>query len=134
MGKLERKKIELTHKAEQAIIQRKNDDFENDRREKYMALAKTRVATKWTPAEEASAIKKVATVAFTYDALKGGMEEFMTCDSMTPIEFRGQMYRNFLVKLSPEETAALVKIFDKDGDGTISCKEFMYQVCVVTVF
>merc|ERR1712216_621562 len=44
---------------------------------------------------------------------------------LTPTEFTEQLRRNFGVYLSPSELAALVKKYDKDGDGQISATEFM---------
>jgi hypothetical protein len=46
-------------------------------------------------------------------------------DSLTPTEFRELLKQNFDIYLTPGELDAVIKMFDADGDGTISCIEFM---------
>lgn len=125
MGKRERRKIELSHQDEKERIDNVKAKITQSREAKYSALAKSRTTDKFTPEEKASAVDKVKKVAFEYDSFKGGLEEFLECDSMDPSEFREQLRRNFLIYLTPEETAGLIDEFDSNKDGRISCQEFM---------
>lgn len=125
MGKRERRKIELSHQDERVRIDTAKQKIDQHRDAKFSAFAKTRIADKFTPEEKASAVDKVKKVAFEYDSFKGGLDEFLECDSMDPSEFREQLRRNFLIYLSPEETAGLIDEFDSNKDGRISCQEFM---------
>jgi Ca2+-binding EF-hand superfamily protein len=43
---------------------------------------------------------------------------------MSPTVLKDQLMRNFQIKLSPAELAALVEHFDEDHNGTVSCVEF----------
>ena len=49
------------------ITKKKNLEL---RERKLMDLATTRIADTWTPDEEASAIRKIAKIAFVYDSCK----------------------------------------------------------------
>ncbi|CAM9970530.1 unnamed protein product, partial [Laminaria digitata] len=44
---------------------------------------------------------------------------------MPPHVFKEQLKRVFGLKLSPGELGATMKEFDKDGDGTVNCAEFL---------
>lgn len=46
---------------------------------------------------------------------------------MGPSEFKEQMRRNFGMYLTPEELGAMITWFDKDGDGTVDCGEFLSE-------
>lgn len=45
--------------------------------------------------------------------------------SMPPHVFKEQLKRVFNIKLTAAELGALMKHFDKDGDGTVDCAEFL---------
>eukprot|EP00620_Florenciella_sp_RCC1587_P019114 CAMPEP_0182578550 /NCGR_PEP_ID=MMETSP1324-20130603/41358_1 /TAXON_ID=236786 /ORGANISM="Florenciella sp., Strain RCC1587" /LENGTH=77 /DNA_ID=CAMNT_0024794505 /DNA_START=8 /DNA_END=238 /DNA_ORIENTATION=+ len=44
---------------------------------------------------------------------------------MAPHVFKEQLFRVFNIRLTPPELGALMKFFDKDGDGVIDCSEFL---------
>jgi hypothetical protein len=44
---------------------------------------------------------------------------------LTPTQFREQLVRNFNLHLTPGEVAALIRVFDENGDGCIDCSEFI---------
>ncbi len=127
LGKQERSKFNMAQKAEKARIeswQVKNRERQREYLEKFSL---TKVATKWTEAEEREAIQKLAHIAFTYDAFKGGLESFDHCIYVNASEFREIMRRKFEVNFTPEETGALLSMFDKAGNGMIDTREFLYQ-------
>ena len=54
--------------------------------------------------------------------------EFTNCITMTPTMFKEQLRRNFHIKLSAGQLAALIKHFDSgNADGTISCHKFQNE-------
>ena len=44
---------------------------------------------------------------------------------MPPHVFKEQLKRVFNIKLTAPELGAVMKHFDKDGDGTVDCAEFL---------
>jgi Ca2+-binding EF-hand superfamily protein len=44
---------------------------------------------------------------------------------VTPVVFKELLRRTFNLKLLPKELGALVQHFDKDGEGTVDCTEFL---------
>jgi Ca2+-binding EF-hand superfamily protein len=54
----------------------------------------------------------------------GTLSNFKGSD-MTKDEFSRQLMRTFSIKLSVAELDAILEIFDLDGDGKISCAEFL---------
>jgi len=127
LGKQERTKFLST----QADETKRLADWKNRNAElkakKFENFTYSRVATSWSQVEENEAIRKIAAVAFSYDPLKGGLRGFMSSNYITAAEFRELMRRNFETYLSPEETGALLNMFDRDGLGLIDCREFIYQ-------
>ena len=73
-----------------------------------------------------SAKKKIGKVATFYDPKKSSFKGFDS-QALTPTEFREQLRRNFLVKLSDDELGAIVVLFDKDGDREIDSSEFINE-------
>ena len=99
---------------------------------KFVALTKVKIPTTFTKEDEKRAVRKVAEVSFSYDSqgspawLGGGLKGFMAVGSLDPQQFQEQMRRIFEVYLTGHEVAALLTIFDTDGNGEIDCAEFLY--------
>ena len=127
LGKQEKMKMKMQKKELDEKIEKFHEKLKIERERRLEAFNKTKVANTWTEEEEMSAVRKITTVAFTYDFFKGGLEGFNDVNEVTPIQFRELMRRNFDCYLSAEETAALVNAFDVSGNGTIDAKEFMYH-------
>jgi Ca2+-binding EF-hand superfamily protein len=125
MGMQEKRKRALERKIEKEKMLRMEKKRQDIRDEKIAKLTTYRVATKWTPEQEESAIQKVAQTAFSYDFFKGGLNEFTNCQSVSPGEFGQLMRRNFSIALSPEEIAALFHIFGTDSEGKLDCTHFI---------
>ncbi len=70
-----------------------------------------------------SAKKKIGQVAAFYDPMKHSFKGFDAI-ALDPTQFREQLRRNFLVKLTNAELGAIVFLFDKDGDGFVDAVEF----------
>lgn len=127
LGKQEKASFTQNKVEKEEKIAKRRKKFQEERKKRLQKLADIATTTTWTDDEERNAIKKIAKVAFCYDAMKGGLEGFFVCASLTEPQFREQLRRNFEINLTPAESAALMKIFDSDGNGEISCKEFMYH-------
>jgi Ca2+-binding EF-hand superfamily protein len=87
------------------------------------------VAFDFTEDDFNSAIKKLTEAAWKYDKnMPGtvGLDAFQGL-AMEPHIFKEQLKRVFNIHLSPPELGALMSYFDKDGDGRISCAEFLIQ-------
>lgn len=73
------------------------------------------------------ALKKLRVAAKNYD--KNNPSSLDTsgfeCKSMEPALFKEMVRRTFGLKLSAHETGALVKHYDKIGDGKVNCSEFL---------
>ncbi len=127
LGKQERQKFNNEKKEEQARIAAWHNAHEEQQKRYLEKFSATKVADTWTTAQEKNAIRKIAKIAFTYDNYKGGLEAFSMCKSVSPAEFKELMRRKFETYLTPEETGALLNMFDRDGSGMIDSKEFVYQ-------
>ena len=127
LGKQERTKFLTTQAEETKRIAEWKAKLHEMKAKKFENFTYTRVATTWTQEQENEAIRKIAAVSFSYDPIKGGLRGFMGSPHLTASEFRELMRRNFECYLSPEETGALLSMFDKDGLGLIDCKEFIFQ-------
>ena len=53
------------------------------------------------------------------------LQGFIYGGSLSPVQFKEQLRRNFCLYLTPGEVAALVHTFDTNGDGSIDCHEFL---------
>ena len=73
-----------------------------------------------------SAKQKLGDLASFNDARKLDLSGFKT-DPLEPYSFRQQLEKVFHLKLSDAELGALVTLFDKNGDGLISHKEFFHD-------
>mmetsp|Transcript_12975 Transcript_12975/g.23763 ORF Transcript_12975/g.23763 Transcript_12975/m.23763 type:complete len:901 (-) Transcript_12975:53-2755(-) len=70
------------------------------------------------------AMQKIEKAASAFSGKAGLLSGFKESD-MTKQEFSEQLKKAFGVRLEPEELQAVSEIFDLDGDGMISCQEFM---------
>lgn len=83
------------------------------REQKTRSLLKPKISEVWSEAVEKNAINKVAQVAYTYDREKDScIKSFTKSGPLTAGEFKDLMRRNFEIYLTPEETGALMHIFD----------------------
>ncbi len=73
-----------------------------------------------------SAKKKIGKVASTYDPKEDSFRGF-DCSYLTPVQFRHQLRRNFLIELTDSELGAVVFLFDKNGDGRVDSAEFINE-------
>jgi len=76
-----------------------------------------------------TALTKLMITAGNYNARQvgfGGMKAFDGA-SLSPVFFKEQLKRTFDLKVSPKELGALIAFFDLNGDGDISCNEFLVQ-------
>ena len=110
---------------------RLRDDREFKVREEQIQLAKKnslKVSYIFSKADKDSALKKLREAARLTDTSGGAMRAFETA-FMAPHEFKEQLKRVFNLKITAPELGALMKIFDVDGDGTITCAEFSKIFC-----
>ena len=127
LGKQDREKFNYHKAQEKERHQQRLARLEAKQKEYLERFSRTNVAETWTEEQQASAIKKIANVAFTYDGFKGGLEGFANTTSLTPAEFKEIMRRKFETFLTPEETGALCDMFDRNDNGMIDTREFVYQ-------
>jgi hypothetical protein len=83
----------------------------------------------FTRAEQESALKKLTTKSEQYGARSvgpGGLSGFDGA-SMTPAVLSEQLKRTFNIKFTKQELGSIVAFFDKDGDGTVDCGEFLTE-------
>jgi hypothetical protein len=73
-----------------------------------------------------SAKKKIGYIASFYDPSSSSLRGFDS-DALDPTQFREQLRRNFLIRLTDEELGAIVLLFDKDGDGKVDSIEFINE-------
>ena len=73
------------------------------------------------------AIAKVTVAAAKYDKNHPSSVSLDAFDSasLNPAQFKEQLKRVFNLKLDSKELGALMAHFDKDGDKTVSCQEFL---------
>lgn len=53
------------------------------------------------------------------------LQGFVNGGKLSPVEFREQLRQSFHLYLSRGEVAALIHLFDDNGDGSIDCDEFI---------
>lgn len=73
-----------------------------------------------------SAKKKIAHVAAFYDPSGTTLRGF-DAEALDATQFREQLRRNFMIKLTDDELGAIVFLFDKDGDGKVDSVEFVNE-------
>jgi len=74
-------------------------------------------------------MQKLILAAAKYDrnaAGTVGLDAF-SGSSMEPHVFKEQLRRVFNIKVTPGELGALMRHFDKDGDGDVNCSEFLVE-------
>lgn len=127
MGRMEHDKhlhdhMRIKHHKAQEEKKRKDNI-----KEKYGKLVEVRVKP-CTEAERISAENKIKEVAayFTREkAFPVSIDKCFEAEGLTPTQFKTLLSNNFKVVLTPGELDAVVHMFDTDGDGMISCVEFM---------
>ena len=104
---------------------------ERERQQKEEQARKNalQVAFDYSAADFDSAIAKLTEAAWKYDKNMPGAVSLSAFQGMEmePHVFKEQMKRVFNIILSPPELGALMSYFDKNGDGKISCPEFIIQ-------
>ena len=50
-----------------------------------------------------------------------------TAAELDPTALKEQLRRNFDIKITPAELGAIMLMFDKDGNGAVSCAEFLHE-------
>jgi hypothetical protein len=65
------------------------------------------------------------THVFDYDTLQVKLKHFDNNPPMNPSVFRDTLYRNFRLKVSPEELSALMDHFDVERTGTVRGEDFI---------
>ncbi len=69
---------------------------------------------------------KIGKVAAYYDPARIRLDGF-TAAELDPTALKEQLRRNFDIKVTPGELGAIMLMFDKDGNGTVSCAEFLHE-------
>ncbi|GMH66716.1 hypothetical protein TL16_g10998 [Triparma laevis f. inornata] len=74
-----------------------------------------------------SAMEKITAAAADYDKMSASAMSLQAFQgsAMHPPLFRDMIFRTFGVTLTPGEAGAVIKYFDKDGDGTVDGTEFL---------
>lgn len=116
-----RVKQKITNKRASAEIERR---AEIKRRYGKLATATLRPAN---DEHTESAVGKIQRAAAYYspNIFMGPITRSFEADCLDPTAFKEALKQNFGIYLSPEELDASVKIFDVDGNGTISTAEFL---------
>jgi len=112
--------------------------FDERKKEKEMAWLEKRakaerdeaakkVVTNFTTEDWSEAMKKITAAAADYDKMSASSMSLQAFQgsALEPPLFRDMVFRTFGVTLSPGEAGAIIKYFDKDGDGTIDGTEFL---------
>ncbi|CAM9433698.1 unnamed protein product [Scytosiphon promiscuus] len=89
--------------------------------------AALKVSDSFDENDRESAMEKISDAASRYDKNHPsclGLDAFEGA-LMPPHIFKEQLKRVFGLKLSPGELGAMMQEFDKDGDGTVNCSEFL---------
>ena len=110
-----------------AAINRKAADAAEAAELAARAKAKTKVSATYSGADLTSASLKMKEAAAAYDREKGLNLDGFAGSAMEPHVFSEQLKRVFNVRLTPMELGAVIATFDKDGDGTVGCAEFLIE-------
>lgn len=94
-----------------------------------------KVSHAYTEADSHSALAKLADVAFKYDKNLPGSPSLKAFEGegMLPHQFKEQLRAVLGLKLTPAEMGAIMHYFDANGDGEISCSEFMVNFIKTSV-
>ena len=116
------------------------DKIANDKRAKDIERAQDMISSTAVPkgpvykadmeyskADMISAKKKITEAAAKYDKNMPGAPSLDAFERafMDPSEFKTTLNQCFAIKLTPKELGAVMKIFDGDENGSISCPEFL---------
>jgi len=114
-------------------------EFDERKKQKEIRREKTRLAKQAaedakkvalgnvTEADWKSAMAKITAAAADYDKMSASAMSLQAFQgsSMQPPLFRDMIFRTFGVSLNAGEAGAVIKYFDKDGDGTVDGTEFL---------
>jgi len=94
--------------------------------EKYSKLTVAKIEP-YTEEDKASAIDKIRRAAAFRrpNPFINAIDKSFEASELSHTAFKELLKNNFYVKLTPAELDALVSMFDRNHDGTISCPEFM---------
>lgn len=130
LGFDERSRRHTAHRAK--LARREKKRREEERKSAEDELAHAFAAADFDNCTEEhlkSAVDKITLVSKHYDKQTPGAPSLAGFGgkSMTPLEFKKQLKRTFRLDFSRKEMGALIKHFDKDGDRTIDCPEFLIE-------
>jgi Ca2+-binding EF-hand superfamily protein len=100
----------------------------NDKREKAAKDEQAKkVKVDFTSEDWTTAMQKITAAAADYDKCSASAMSLQAFQgsALEPPLFRDMVFRTFGVTLTPGEAGAVIKYFDKDGDGTIDGTEFL---------
>jgi len=127
LGKVAREKeFENVKLANERILVKKKK-FQAERDEMAKRLVKYEIPKTWSAEDEESAQFKFGQACLSYDNSGNALAGFTNGGSLSYLQFHEQLKRNFQLFLTPQEVAALVNIFDTNGDGEIDCSEFLHH-------
>ena len=129
MGFIERENEIRNYQKKQEMANARRLAKERQRQEELAKYNSMKVNYEFSEADFESAIAKLTDAAWKYDKNMPGavsMSAFQG-QSMEPHVFKEQLFRVLNMKLSPQELGALMSYFDRNGDGKISCSEFLVQ-------
>jgi len=95
--------------------------------DKYGKLVLARMEPS-TEEDRQSALAKISSAALHFksdSAFSGNLWKSFESSDLNPTEFKELLKANFDIYLSPGELDAMVKLFDTDNSGDVSCVEFM---------
>lgn len=94
-----------------------------------------KINRKYTEADHNSVMAKLADIAFKYDKNLPGSPSLKAFEgeSMLPHQFKEQLRAVLGLKCTPAEMGAIMDYFDANGDGEISCSEFMVSFIKTSV-
>eukprot|EP00752_Nemacystus_decipiens_P018201 g16330.t1 len=110
--------------AKREVLRREEEARKRREDERKNAL---KLSRSYSERHYESAMAKITKAAARYDKNHPSAVTLEAFDGahMQPHVFREQLKRAFAIKLTPPELGAAIHAFDKDGDGHISCPEFL---------
>jgi Ca2+-binding EF-hand superfamily protein len=129
MGFIERENEIRNWNKKQALADEKRREKERQKEEALAKFNSNKVNFEFSEGDFESAIQKLTEAAWKYDKNMPGAVSMVAFEgkSMEPHVFKEQLLRVLNMKLSPQELGALMSYFDKNGDGCISCSDFLVQ-------